>query len=98
MGRVLLARISGSANPCFFFVIAYQGEMMSFPAGTTPFFPQLKSARGSSVQKIPARPMTQLISKQQSNCRSANPWLLVSCVIKRAGDFSYETRPRALSI
>jgi hypothetical protein len=32
------SRISGSANPHLRFVIASQGRMASFPAGTTPFF------------------------------------------------------------
>jgi hypothetical protein len=50
------ARISGSANPHSIFVIAYHGEMSSFPAETTPFFPEIESARGSSVQEIPRSP------------------------------------------
>jgi hypothetical protein len=46
--------ISGSANPNRDFVIASQGEMASFPAGTTPFFLEIKSARGvPTVQEIP---------------------------------------------
>jgi hypothetical protein len=41
------------ANPHRDFVIASLGEMASFPAETTPFFLQIESARGSSVQGIP---------------------------------------------
>jgi hypothetical protein len=48
--------ISGSANLQSIFVIASQGEMSSFPAGMTPFFPENKSARESSVQEIPRSP------------------------------------------
>jgi hypothetical protein len=53
------ARISGSAIPQSNFVIASHGEMSSFPAGTTPFFPEIESARGSSVQEIPCLPDDQ---------------------------------------
>jgi hypothetical protein len=35
------------------FVIALQGEMTSVPAGTTPFFFEIYSARESSAQGIP---------------------------------------------
>jgi hypothetical protein len=38
------------------FVIASRGKMLSFPAGTTPFFPKIKSVQGSSVQEIPRAP------------------------------------------
>jgi hypothetical protein len=41
---MLGARISGLANPHRNFVIASQGEMASFPAGTTPFFLEIESA------------------------------------------------------
>jgi hypothetical protein len=56
------ARISGSANPQGDFVIATQGEMASFPAGTTPFFLEIESAQGVLCKKFPARSMTQLTS------------------------------------
>jgi hypothetical protein len=49
-------RISGSANLHFILVVAPRGEMTLFPAGTTPFFPEIKSARGSYVQEIPRAP------------------------------------------
>jgi hypothetical protein len=47
------ARISGSANSRCDFVIAPYGEMTSVPAGTTPFFLEIKSAPESSVEGIP---------------------------------------------
>jgi hypothetical protein len=49
-------QISGLANTHVYFVIASQGEMTSIPTGTTPFFPEIESARGSSVQEIPRSP------------------------------------------
>jgi hypothetical protein len=68
------ARISGSANPHCNFVIASQGEMASFPAGTTPFFIEIESAREVPSKKSPARWMTQLTSSTPTLCRSAIPW------------------------
>jgi hypothetical protein len=49
-------RISGSADPDLFFVITSHGGMMSFPAETTPFFPEIEYAQGSSMQEIPCLP------------------------------------------
>jgi hypothetical protein len=72
---LLQPRISGSANPHCDFVIACQGEMASFPAGTTPFFLEIESARGVPCKKSPACSMTQLTSSTRTLCRSAIPWL-----------------------
>ncbi len=49
-------RLAGSANPNFILFIAPQGEMASFSIGTTPFFLEIDSAQGSSVQEIPRTP------------------------------------------
>jgi hypothetical protein len=48
------SRISGSANPHRDFVIVSQGEMASFPAGTTPFFLQIERAQGVPCKESPA--------------------------------------------
>ncbi len=53
MATCLTHGLAGSANPYVIFVIAPRGEMASFPIGTTPFFLEIGSARGSSVQEIP---------------------------------------------
>jgi hypothetical protein len=72
-------RISGSANPHLNFVIASEGGMASFPAGTTPFYLQFESARGVLYEKSPARLMTQLTSSTRPLCRSAIPWSALKC-------------------
>jgi hypothetical protein len=51
-----ISHSAGSANSHRVFVIAPRGEMVSFPIGTTPFLPEIESARGSSVQEIPRAP------------------------------------------
>jgi hypothetical protein len=42
-----------STNSNVFSVIASQGEVASFPIGTTPFFPEIETVKGSSVLEIP---------------------------------------------
>jgi hypothetical protein len=49
--------------------------MASFPAGTTPFFLEIVSARGVLCKKSPTRSMTQLTSSTPTLCRSAIPCL-----------------------
>jgi hypothetical protein len=68
------SRISRSANPHCDFVIASQGEIASFPAGTTAFFLEIESTRGVPCKKSPARSMMQLTSSTPTLCRSATPW------------------------
>jgi hypothetical protein len=48
--------LAGSANPNFIFVIAPQGEMASFPIGTTPFLLEISSSWGNSMHEIPRAP------------------------------------------
>ncbi len=70
----LLTQISGSANWHPNVAIASQGDMASFPAGTTPFFLEIESAGGVPCKRFPARSMTQLTSSTCTLCRSAIPW------------------------
>jgi hypothetical protein len=72
------------ANPHRDFVIASQGEMASFPAGTTPF--SLESARGVLCKKSHARSMTQLTSSTPTLCRSAILWESAKIWPKSRGD------------
>jgi hypothetical protein len=67
------SRISESANPHRDFVIASQGEMASFPAGTTPFLLEIESALGIPCKKSPVRSMTQLTSSTPTLRRSDIP-------------------------
>jgi hypothetical protein len=83
------AQISGSAKPHLSFVIASEGRMASFPAGTTPFFLQIEGARGVLYKKFPVCSMTQLTSSTHPLCHST-PFFLQ---IESARGVSYEKSP-----